>query len=408
MLDQREFFNACVRIETELEPEPLLDACKAVERALGREPAACGTGRARSTSTCCCWRASSTSPSGCGCPHREVTTRRFVLVPLLELDPDLPGAAGDALAALGRGPGRAARRAAARRPWLAFVSSETSSLLVFLAFALAGEAQAATFCVDVVLAGCVQQPSVAEALVEAQDSPGLDTIRVGRRSEEFDVTDAPGEPVRVIGAGRRVTQLGRADLGEDRSSVSAMTLRDDRERARRARRGDRPARGGPGAAARRVGAALVVGRGRPGLGGPGAHAQRAAVGTGSGRRVRHADGGASDRVRRRRDGPARRLRRPGEPRQLARVGLPGRVLRDGRRDALAPAGERRGSGLRRRPPTCGRGPARRSSTPATRGRSTPTSPRSTRSARCGRSTATATAPRGATSARSSGARPLRR
>ena len=38
VLDQREFFNACVRIETELEPEPLLDACKAVERALGREP----------------------------------------------------------------------------------------------------------------------------------------------------------------------------------------------------------------------------------------------------------------------------------------------------------------------------------------------------------------------------------
>ena len=79
---------------------------------------------------------------------------------------------------------------------------------MFLAFALAGEAQAATFCVDVVLAGCVQQPSVAEALVEAQDSPGLDTIRVGRRSEEFDVTDAPGEPVRVIGAGRRVPSSG--------------------------------------------------------------------------------------------------------------------------------------------------------------------------------------------------------
>ena len=38
VLDQREFLNACVRIETELEPEPLLDACKAVERALGREP----------------------------------------------------------------------------------------------------------------------------------------------------------------------------------------------------------------------------------------------------------------------------------------------------------------------------------------------------------------------------------
>jgi hypothetical protein len=99
------------------------------------------------------------------------------------------------------------------------------ALPVILVFALAGEAQAATFCVDVVLSGCVQQPSMAAALVAARDSPGLDTIRVGRRTEEFDVTDAPGEPVRVIGAGRRLTQLGRADLGEDRSSVSAMTLR---------------------------------------------------------------------------------------------------------------------------------------------------------------------------------------
>ena len=94
-----------------------------------------------------------------------------------------------------------------------------------LAFALAGEAQAATFCVDVELPGCVDQPSVAEALVEARDTPGLDTVRVGRRTEQLDVTDAPGEPVRVIGAGRRLTELGRADLNESRSSVSAMTLR---------------------------------------------------------------------------------------------------------------------------------------------------------------------------------------
>jgi hypothetical protein len=99
------------------------------------------------------------------------------------------------------------------------------ALSALLALALAGEAQAATYCVDVVLSGCIQQPSVAAALVEAQDSPGLDTIRVGRRTEELDVTDAAGEPVRVIGAGRRFTQLGRADLGDDRSSVSALTLR---------------------------------------------------------------------------------------------------------------------------------------------------------------------------------------
>ena len=38
VLDQPDFLNACLRIETALEPEELLDACKAVERELGREP----------------------------------------------------------------------------------------------------------------------------------------------------------------------------------------------------------------------------------------------------------------------------------------------------------------------------------------------------------------------------------
>ena len=47
ILDQPDFLNACLRIETELGPEALLDACKAVERELGRRPAARATGRAR-------------------------------------------------------------------------------------------------------------------------------------------------------------------------------------------------------------------------------------------------------------------------------------------------------------------------------------------------------------------------
>ena len=38
VLDQRSFFNACLRVRTGLEPEALLDACKAVERELGRAP----------------------------------------------------------------------------------------------------------------------------------------------------------------------------------------------------------------------------------------------------------------------------------------------------------------------------------------------------------------------------------
>jgi hypothetical protein len=98
-------------------------------------------------------------------------------------------------------------------------------LLVALALAPA-EAQAATFCVDVELAGCVQRPTVAAALEAARDVPGLDTIRIGRRTEAADVTDAAGEPVRVIGGGARVTVLGRVDVGEDESSVASMTVRE--------------------------------------------------------------------------------------------------------------------------------------------------------------------------------------
>ena len=65
VLDQPDFLNAVVRIATELGPEELLDACKAVERvSSGGRRAACGTARGRSTSTCCCWATWRSRPSG--------------------------------------------------------------------------------------------------------------------------------------------------------------------------------------------------------------------------------------------------------------------------------------------------------------------------------------------------------
>ena len=36
VLDQPDFLNACLAVDTDLEPEPLLDVCKLVERELGR------------------------------------------------------------------------------------------------------------------------------------------------------------------------------------------------------------------------------------------------------------------------------------------------------------------------------------------------------------------------------------
>lgn len=87
--DQREFMNACLRIETALGAEELLDACKEVERSLGRTPGGARHGpREIDVDVLMLDRATYTSPR-LSLPHRDLITRRFVLVPLLELDPEL-------------------------------------------------------------------------------------------------------------------------------------------------------------------------------------------------------------------------------------------------------------------------------------------------------------------------------
>ena len=108
VLDQRAFYNACVRVETELAPEALLDACKAVERAFGRvqkgEDGYVHHGPRAIDVDLLLLGETTYSSERLTLPHREVTTRRFVLVPLLELDPELEvpghGRASDALALL--------------------------------------------------------------------------------------------------------------------------------------------------------------------------------------------------------------------------------------------------------------------------------------------------------------------
>ena len=102
-----------------------------------------------------------------------------------------------------------------------------AALLVPAALALgAARAEAATFCVGTTAPGCVERPALAAALAAAAAAPGLDTILIGRRSEPGPVADQPGEPVRLIGSGRAATELaGRVDLGEDRSTVAALTVR---------------------------------------------------------------------------------------------------------------------------------------------------------------------------------------
>ena len=104
VLEQRDFLNVCVRVRTALEPEALLDACKTVERDLGREPGGVRHGPRPIDVDVLLLGDTAHRSDSLVLPHPEVTSRRFVLVPLLELDPELrlpDGAAlRDALAAL--------------------------------------------------------------------------------------------------------------------------------------------------------------------------------------------------------------------------------------------------------------------------------------------------------------------
>ena len=87
--DQPDFLNACLRIHTGLEPEGLLDACKAVERELGRVPGGVRHGPRPIDVDVLLLGKRSYASERLGLPHAEVASRRFVLEPLLELDPAL-------------------------------------------------------------------------------------------------------------------------------------------------------------------------------------------------------------------------------------------------------------------------------------------------------------------------------
>ena len=97
VLEQRDFYNACVRIETPLDPEPLLDACKAVERALGRAAGGVRHGPRPIDVDVLLLGDRELRTERLTLPHPELRTRRFVVEPLLELDPELRLPGGPAL-----------------------------------------------------------------------------------------------------------------------------------------------------------------------------------------------------------------------------------------------------------------------------------------------------------------------
>ena len=238
VLDQPDFYNACVRIETPLDAGGAARRLQGGRaRARAASPAASATGRARSTSTCCCSRASSTSPSGCGSRTARCTSRRFVLVPLLELDPDLEitggGRAADALAALG--PGQEVRRA----------GPPLDVRRVRGAPGRAGGARArgrASRRRDL-LRRARARPGAWTSRASRRRSPPPRTSRAPTRSGSGAAPRRARSPTpaasRCGSSARAATATvleGSLDLGEDESSVAALAVRAPRSHGARAAR----------------------------------------------------------------------------------------------------------------------------------------------------------------------------
>ncbi len=103
--DQPDFLNACLRIRTALDPDELLDAAKAVEAELGRAAGGPRHGPRPIDVDVLLLGDETHESRRLRLPHPDLTARRFVLVPLLELAPELALPDGtrlaDALAALG-------------------------------------------------------------------------------------------------------------------------------------------------------------------------------------------------------------------------------------------------------------------------------------------------------------------
>jgi 2-amino-4-hydroxy-6-hydroxymethyldihydropteridine diphosphokinase len=89
VLDQPDFLNAVLRIETELGPEELLRACKEIELELGREPGGPRHGPRPVDVDVLLLGSLEHRSERLTLPHRDLAARRFVLDPLLEIDPAL-------------------------------------------------------------------------------------------------------------------------------------------------------------------------------------------------------------------------------------------------------------------------------------------------------------------------------
>jgi 2-amino-4-hydroxy-6-hydroxymethyldihydropteridine diphosphokinase len=104
ILDQPDFLNACIRIETGLAIRELLDTVKDIELRMGRDENAVRHAPRPIDIDILLLGEIEHHDERLNVPHADLLVRRFVLIPMLELDFELATPAGerlsDALAAL--------------------------------------------------------------------------------------------------------------------------------------------------------------------------------------------------------------------------------------------------------------------------------------------------------------------
>jgi 2-amino-4-hydroxy-6-hydroxymethyldihydropteridine diphosphokinase len=97
---QDDFLNACITVETQLDPDELLRAAKAIEVELGRDPDAERHASRPIDIDILIVEGRRIDTPDYRVPHAQLRARRFVLEPLLELDPPDPASLEQALEAI--------------------------------------------------------------------------------------------------------------------------------------------------------------------------------------------------------------------------------------------------------------------------------------------------------------------
>ena len=86
---QRSFINLVAKVSTELDPRGLLEVCQNLEQRMGREPSDIRWGPRVVDMDILLYGNEKVSEPDLEIPHARLKERRFALVPLLEIDPDL-------------------------------------------------------------------------------------------------------------------------------------------------------------------------------------------------------------------------------------------------------------------------------------------------------------------------------